>query len=168
VLAEEAPVTNQYESYGVRFSPSLFYNTQPIFFPTASLANFDFLGGLSNPASILFSQDQTAAAFALQTNPGTTTFTALLDGVVVESFTAASTLSALPDVSQASNFYGFSNIVFDEIRILSNTTFFQIDNLQFAALAVPEPSELALFITAMALALGAALRRRRAQQATGL
>ena len=35
-----------------------------------------------------------------------------LNGVVVEEFTADTMLSLLPDLSQASNFYGFTNIVF--------------------------------------------------------
>lgn len=138
VLPPESLITNQYAGFGVTFSPGMFYNTQPVFFPTPSLANFNFSGGLSNPSSILFSQDLTEVALAVQTNPGTTTFSALLDNIVVESFTAGTTLN------QASNFYGFTNIVFDEIRILSNTTFFQMDNLQLSPSSVPEPGTLAL------------------------
>lgn len=158
VLPEESPVTNQYAGLGVTFSPGLFYNTQPIFFPTESLANFGS-NETNNPASLLFSQDLMAVAFAMQTNTGTSTFTALLDGVEVESFTAGTTLSILPDTSQASNFYGFTNIVFDEVRILSNTAFFQIDNLQFTA--VPEPASLVLLGLGALGLLGRRLRRGR-------
>jgi hypothetical protein len=148
VLPPETPVTNQYASFGVTFSPNLFYNTQPIFFPTESLANFDFNGNVNNPVAMMFSQVQTAAAFALQTNPGDSTFTARLGGSVVESFTAPTTLSILPDTSQASNFYGFTNIAFDEIDILSNTTYFQMDNLQLGntVAPVPEPGSLAIVL----------------------
>lgn len=137
-------ITNQYASLGATFSPGLFYDVQPIFFPTDFLANFNVSGLFYNPASIVFSQDQTAAAFAMQTNPGTSTFEALLNGVVVESFNAATTLSVLPDLSNASNFYGFTGITFNEIRITAPPNgSFQIDNLQLSN-AVPEPATIAL------------------------
>lgn len=161
VFATNTPIINQYASLGVTFTPSLYYNVQPVFFPTDFLANFSFAGDpTNNPASILFAQDQTAAAFAMQTNPGTSTFEAYLDGVLVESFTAATSLSFLPDLTNASNFYGFSGIVFDEIRITSGGPggVFQIDNLQLSS-AVPEPGTLALLV--LGLAGLAATRRRR-------
>ncbi len=144
VLPSESLVTNQYAGFGVTFSPGMFYNTQPFFFPTPSLANFNFSGGLSSPSSIVFSQDLTEVALAVQTTPGTTIFSALLNNIIVESFTAGTTSSTLPNLAQASNFYGFTNIVFDEIRILPNTTFFQMDNLQLTPSSVPEPGTLAL------------------------
>lgn len=164
VLPPETPVTNQFAAFGATFAPNLFYNTQPLFFPTESLANFDSFGNTNNPASILFTQDVTAAAVAVQTNTGTTTFTALLNGSVVETFTAPTTLSLLPDTSQASNFYGFTNITFNELQILSDTGFFQIDNLQFTAPtagAIPEPGTLALLGTGVLPLVGIMARRRR-------
>jgi hypothetical protein len=130
--ATGTPITTLYSSLGVTFSPSLFYNVQPDFFPTPSLANFDTNGNANNPVTIQFSQNQTAAAFALQTNPGTSTFTALLNGIPVQSFTAATSLSVLPDLTNASNYYGFQGILFNQIQITSNTTFFQLDNLQLS------------------------------------
>lgn len=160
-LASGTPVTSQFASLGVTFSPALYYDVQPLFFPTDFLANFDENGNISNPATIFFANDQTAAAFAVQTNPGTSTFEALLNGVEVESFTASTELSTLPDLTNASNFYGFSGIVFNEIMVTSNTSFFQMDNLQLsdAATAVPEPGTLALF--GIALAGLAVFYRRR-------
>lgn len=152
-LAEGTPVTNQFASLGVTFSPTLYYDLQAEFFPTDFLANFDDNGDTNDPATIFFANDQTAAAFALQTNPGTTTFEALLNGVEVESFTASTDLSFLPDLTNASNFYGFSGIVFNEIMVTPNNEYaFQLDNLQLsnAATAVPEPGTLALFGVALA------------------
>ena len=159
LLASESPVTNQYADLGVTFSPGLFYNTQPIFFPTESLANFDFGGSINNPASIVFDHVVSAAAVAVQSNPGTTLFEALLGGSVVESFSAATALSIVPDLSQASNFYGFEGILFDELRITSGTTFFQIDNLQ--SNAVPEPASI-LLLGGGLVGLCARARRRKA------
>jgi hypothetical protein len=159
-LPSESPVTDEYAGFGVTFSPGLFYDTQPIFFPTASLANFDLSGTVNNPVSILFSQDLTEVAFALQTNLGITTFTALLDSIVVESFTADTTLSVLPDTSQASNFYGFTNITLDEIRISPDTPYFQVDNLQVSVSSIPEPGTLCLLGLGFA---GIFLSRRRAR-----
>jgi hypothetical protein len=161
-LPSESPVTDEYAGFGVTFSPGLFYNTQPDFFPTESLANFVsvFGGQVNNPVSILFSQDLTEVAFALQTNLGITTFTALLDSIVVESFTAETTLSVLPDTSQASNFYGFTNITLDEIRISPDTPYFQVDNLQVSVSSIPEPGTLCLLGLGFA---GIFLSRRRAR-----
>jgi hypothetical protein len=111
--------------------------------------------------SIRFGTPVTAAALALQSNPGTTTFTALLNGVIVESFATGTTLSFLPDLSHASDFYGFSGILFDELTISndfeSEFGIFQIDNVQYTA--VPEPT--ALLLLGAGLATLAARRSRR-------
>ena len=88
--------------------------------------------GSGSPFSITFSEDQSAAAFAMVTDiGGTSTFTALLDGAVVESF---STATAFND---SNNFYGFSDIVFDEINVsvVSSDNAMILDNLQTQASA---------------------------------
>jgi hypothetical protein len=121
-FASGTSITNQFASLGVTFSSPLFYDVQPVFFPTDFLANFDLSDHANNPDSIMFAHDQTAAAFAMQTNLGTSTFTALLNGTPVESFNASTDLSFLPDLSNASNFYGFSGILFNQIEITSGTT----------------------------------------------
>jgi len=159
-FATGTPITNQFASLGVTFSSSLYYDVQPEFFPTDFLANFDLNGDMSNPDSIMFASDQTAAAFAMQTNSGTSTFTALLNGTPVESFNASTDDSFLPDLSNASNFYGFSGILFNQIEITSGTTFFQIDNLQLSN-TVHEPATFALLGSGL-LGLGL-FRRKRAQ-----
>ena len=138
VFPSLTPITDQYSSLGVTFSPGMFYDPQPGFFPTASLGDFDF-SVTNNPVSILFAQDQTGAAFAMLTNPGTSTFEALLSGVPVESFSAATT------TTDPSSFYGFEGIVFDEITITAGGSngALLIDNLETST-AVPEPATLSL------------------------
>jgi hypothetical protein len=165
-FATGTPITNQFSDLGVTFGPALYYDVQPVFFPTDFLANFDGNGNSSNPDAILFNNVQTAAAFAVETNPGTTTFTALLNGVPVDTFTAATTLSFLPDTSQDSNFYGFANESFNEIDVNPSNTFFQIDNLQLGSIGssgTPEPGSIAL-LGGLSLAGAAVLRRRRRGQ----
>jgi hypothetical protein len=161
VYATGTPIMNQYAGQGVTFSPGLFYNVQPVFFPTPSLANFDLLGDVNNPVTINFLQDQTGAAFAMQTNPGDSTFTALLNGTPVESFTAPTELSFLPDLTNASNFYGFTGITFNQIEVLSLTTYLQIDNLQLSVSSVPEPSAFVMGSLGSLLCVGCGWNRRR-------
>jgi hypothetical protein len=133
----------------------LCFNVQPVFFPTASLGSFSCTSGGGGNNTISFGQDVTAAAVALQSNTEAMTFTALLDGVFVESFTTTTTLSVLPSLSHASDFYGFTGIVFDELSIANGSGIYQIDNLQFSN-AVPEPSSVML----VGLALAALMTRR--------
>lgn len=161
-FATGTPITNQFSSLGASFSPNMYYNVQPVFFPTASLASFS----PATNVSVFFNQNVTAAAVALQSNTEATTFTAKLNGSVVESFTTTTTLSVLPSLTHASDFYGFEGIVFDELRIENASQLFQIDNLQFAnSAAVPEPSSLAMFgIGACVAGVGDARRRRREKQ----
>ena len=88
-----------------------------------------------------FGQDVSAASFAMVSNSSSWNFKALLDGVAVDSFSAT--------VNTASNnFFGFNDLVFDEIQIVSPVSDFMIiDNLSFIAAEVadvPEPASLAL------------------------
>ena len=144
-FATDTPITNQFSSLGATFSPGYYYDTAPFFFPGDFLANFSTSGGPThNPEVIQFNQIVDGAAFAMQTDATTSTFEALLGGGVVESFTAGTTLSSLPDLTHASDFFGFSGIAFDAIRVTSGSTFMQIDNLQIRPAQVPEPATLAL------------------------
>ena len=78
---------------------------------------------------------RTSAAFAAIAQPPTpTTFTALLNGVEVESFDTNVTIDN-PD-----NFFGFEGIVFDEINVVYTAdTRMRIDSLQLGEAAIPEP-----------------------------
>jgi len=141
VFAQGTTITNQYAAYGSEFSPpvGMRYDTQgPASFPGIS---GHYIGNFSpaiNPFSIHFVSAVTGAAFGMATNPGTTTFTALLGGSIMESFSAPTTYN-----NSGSGFYGFTGITFDEIRINVSSSLALIDNIQTGS-AVPEPAILAL------------------------
>ncbi|MBD2480563.1 PEP-CTERM sorting domain-containing protein [Planktothrix sp. FACHB-1365] len=166
-LGEGEQVTNQFSSLGVSFTNLYnitFYNG---YFPNIAgntLANFSnpYGGSIENPFSIKFNTNQTAAAFSMISNPGTSIFTALLNGAVVETFNAVTQYSG--------NFYGFTDILFDEILVNSaqgTNGAALIDNLQTVAAtkSVPEPAS-----TLGLLALGAmgagSLKRKQQQKLT--
>jgi hypothetical protein len=126
---------------GVTFL-GLYYNPLTISLPNISppsAGNFTSGSTGVNPFTISFSQIQSRAAVALATSPNpSTTFEALLNNTVVDSFTAAT------GEQNTSNFYGFTGVNFDTIRINTtgvNGSLALIDNIQFgsAATAVPEP-----------------------------
>ena len=121
-----------------------------------------FPTNLASVASIGFLDPVSAAGFHLQTFQATTTFTALMDGVVVDTFKAATMRSNDPTPN---NFFGFEGIVFDEIRfsVVSFSNAFVFDNLQYslaAQVAVSEPAGAGLSFAAL-LALGLLSGRRR-------
>ncbi len=169
ILANQTVVTNQYSSLGVTFSPNVYYNSENgslggDFAPVVAgnyFGNFDNLGdrNFDDPFSIEFSTDQTDAAFALVANaPGTATFTALLNGSIVESFSTA------VDDPQ---FYGFTDSLFDEIQIeadiIDEDPLVFFDNIQLGTVAsasTPEPGTI-LGLLAVG-SLGALVRRKKA------
>ncbi|WP_310419122.1 PEP-CTERM sorting domain-containing protein [Chamaesiphon sp. OTE_8_metabat_110] len=70
------------------------------------------------------------------TNPGTSTFNALLNNSVVDTFSTAT------NNTSSNNFYGFTGVTFDAIRVTAANNFATIDNIQFGtatAQSVPEP-----------------------------
>ncbi|NEQ43757.1 MAG: PEP-CTERM sorting domain-containing protein [Leptolyngbya sp. SIOISBB] len=155
------PITNEYSSLGVEFSPTVFYSPQPSSAPGIqgnSIGNFFFTN--QNPFSILFNDIQSAAVFGFATNSGNTTFTALLDSVVVESFSNAT------DLVSPTAFFGFTDILFDEIQIEiaanSGLDFGLLDNLQTKApsQSVPEPASMLGLLTIGAVAAGGALKKK--------
>lgn len=169
ILPNETVVTNQYSSLGVTFSPNVYYNSNNgnlgvPFAPVVAgnyFGNFDNLTdrNLDDPFSLQFSSDQTDVAFGLVPgNPGTITFTALLNGSIVESFSTAVGLPA--------QFYGFTDSLFDEIQIevdipggIPRVIF---DNIQIgiaAPVTTPEPGTI-LGLLAVG-SLGALVRRKK-------
>ena len=136
-LANGTALTNQYSSLGVTFT-GFFYNPQVFTAPNFNYpAAGNFFDALSNnPFIISFAQSQSQAAFSLITNSGTSTFEALLNGSVVDSFSSAT------NVTNTNNFYGFTGITFDAVRVTAGGGGYALlDNIQFnsAAQSVPEP-----------------------------
>jgi hypothetical protein len=119
------------------------------------------------PFLIRFAQPQSQAAFSLVTQPGTSTFEALLFGNST-FFSRVDRFSIETDRVSTNNFYGFTGVTFDAIRVFpggpDGTAL--IDNLQFGTAtvqSVPEP------LTVIGTIIGgtAAMRMRKKLKSTG-
>ncbi|MBD1856943.1 hypothetical protein Q2T42_26730 [Leptolyngbya boryana CZ1] len=127
-LAGEAPagttaLTNQYSSAGVTFSNLYFVGSAdfdissfgefPYQDPASAFNITSFSNGMTtvNPFSIQFTSPQTRAAFKIYSSKPTVTFTALLNGTPIESFTSSSIFDMPGD------YYGFTGVTFDQIQI---------------------------------------------------
>lgn len=169
-------ITDQFAELGVTFSGApLIYTLGYGQYPNVDdpmLSNFFGPNAFSSPDnsqfSIHFTKAQNAAAFALPTAGSLksvegyfTRFAALLDGTEIES--------AIFQTSndQLNNFFGFSGIIFDEIRVhvyqgvepprfLTNAL---IDSIQMSP--VPEPSTITMLAVAALIGGLAAWRQRR-------
>lgn len=153
-LASGVAITNQYSAQGVNFVGAFIAQSSCVATITSACSNSSN-GSLSSVYSFQFTNNVSEAALELITNPGNTTFSAFLGGILVESFIAATNRDGVVD-----DYYGFTGIVFDEIKytISAQNSNFNLDNLQFST-AVPEPSILALFGLGL-LGLGFARRRK--------
>lgn len=175
LFPKQTPITTQYANLGVTFSRGLFYSPDsaagrfidiyPQGFPNITLAS-NYLGNFfpcCNDFSIRFTQNQTEAAFAMATNEGSPILTALLNGVVVETFSVTNTVG--PELN-SNNYYGFSGILFNEIKINPNdiNNFAIIDNLQ-TGVSVPEPSFILSSLTSSVLVASLLLKRKQKQKA---
>ncbi len=133
-------ITNQYDTLGVNFSPNLFQGIDNASPNMSGGAMINYINPVA-PFSILFNADQTEAAFAMVTNPTSTTFSAYLDGAFVESFSSAT------DGVGTNNYYGFTGIIFDEIGVnVGGDHIMVLDSLQFHNNSpIPEPATMLLF-----------------------
>jgi len=157
VLPFDTVVTTQYANYGVTFSPGLYYDPQAY---TAtgvsgnSVGNFNVGGGgYLSPVTMNFSSVQSSVLFGSADDGSLFTFTALLNGVPVDSFSAV--------IPTTGDYFGFEGENFNaiEVALQSNTSgpYFLIDNIELSNAAVPEPASLGL----LAFGGAAMLRRRR-------
>lgn len=170
-------ITDQFISSGVTFGPTYVYETldhstiqvRPSL-AQGHLTNINIDG--AQPGSIFFTSDVSAAVFSWRTdNIATgglrveTLLSAYNDNVLVEQGSGFSN-KALP--IDSGRYFGFENILFDEIRIsllvegtvdLSTKTFFTLDNLEYVS-AVPVPAAVWLFGSGL-LGLAGFARRKR-------
>jgi hypothetical protein len=152
-LATLAIVTDQYAAYGATFSPFAVFNPDPGRYPTDYIGNFNgYSGETATPFVISFTTAVTGAAFDYISNTGTSLFEALLNGAVVDSF-SASTSEAI------GTHYGFEGISFDSIRVTApGNHALGLDNLQLRTANVPEPGTILLMSAGL---IGVFSRKRR-------
>ncbi len=153
--ADGVAIETQYAAQGVVFSKPLY---------TLYSDNFAGMTGHalneSGTFEIQFAGVVTEAAFGFMTNPGTSTFRALLGGALVDEFSAGTTLSF--NGSGTPTFFGFEGVAFDAIEVVPGGTngAFRLDTLQFGAVATPVPEPGSFGLVAMGLA-GIGLGRKR-------
>ncbi len=158
-LAVYSAVTNQFAPQGITFSPYLYYTPQTGFPNVTGNTVGNFNTGNPDPTVLTmgFTNLQNDVAFAMVSNGTSWTFDALLSGNVQETFTTFVG-------SGSNNFYGFTGLTMDAIRITSNgPDYMLMDNVQLSNVGgqVPEPTSLALVALAL-LGAGAVARRRQA------
>lgn len=170
-------ITDNFISSGVTFGPTYVYeaidhSTIPVRPSLAQghLTNINIDG--TQPGSIFFTTDVSAAVFSWRTdNIATgglrveTLLSAYNDNVLVEQGSGFSN-KALPNDS--GRYFGFEDIVFDEIRLsllvegtmdLSTKTYFTLDNLEYVS-TIPIPAALWLFGSGLLGLIGFARHKR--------
>lgn len=153
-------VTNQFASFGVEFSGLVHFPFSVS--PRANTSGAVLIDTGQVNATISFTQAVSDATFALTSTGGTATFTASLNGSVVETFTASlvnTSLSAI-NPNRVGNVFGFTDIEFDQISFTTvGTALTTLDNLSFNVSQVPLPASMPLMLSGFGLLV--AVRRRR-------
>jgi hypothetical protein len=152
-------VTNEFAAYGVTFSPGLgfFYEPNPNLFITNGASGSHLNGGFRGGVySIHFTAPRSGASFSMGTGLSPAwVFSAYYQGALVESGTV---------FPNPNGFYGFQDIVLDEIRFNARTGFV-LDYLwhRDALAPVPAPPGVVLFAVGLAGLGGFRLLRRKTQ-----
>jgi hypothetical protein len=164
-LAANTPVTTQYASYGVSFSPNVYYNAETSYFPN-EVSNYTDATepAFIEPVVISFTSPQTSAAFQIVADDTPyliQAFSGGTGGTLVDSFTSTIAGSIL--------YYGFTNETFDTIEITQEGEgggpYWDLSNIELSNAAisgVPEASSMLLVGPALA-GLWIASRRRSAR-----
>lgn len=140
-LGDFVLLTNQYNGLGTDFSGAWYNGCTACVLaepdgvhPEVANFNNNDTGNWAAFTTMLFTGNVTDLSFAFASNGGTFALESYLNGGLVESFDF--------DGGNWQN-YGFSNSLFDEIRIASPSAMI-FDNLRFNSVPVPEPGTLAL------------------------
>ncbi len=143
-IPDGTAVTDQYAGLGVIFSSGMYQTS-------GAIGNFGPI--VTSPFSIYFTSPQSSAAVNLVTNAGTSSFSALLGGALVDSFSA-------PTGAQA--YYGFTGESFDEIQVTPGgfNNVGVVVRVQLGSEPVPEPSAFALLGSGLLGLLALGLKRR--------
>jgi len=164
-LAANTTVTTQYASYGVSFSPNVYYNAETQYFSN-EVSNFtdptepEFV----DPVIISFTSPQTSAAFQMVADDTPYLFQAFsggTSGTLVDSFSS--------EVTGTIAYYGFTNETFDTIEISQGDSgggpYWDLSNIELSNAAisgVPEASSM-LLVGPVLAGLWIASRRRSAR-----
>jgi hypothetical protein len=157
VLATNSSVTTEYSAFGVTFD-GLFYDSSCCIASWTPDGAEPYLGNVTTSTetftswTVLFAAQQSEVAFTMASNTATHMLSAYLNGSLVESF----------NINGSSwGYYGFTGIVFDELRMDANSAML-IDNFQFSnpptSVSVSESGTMALLALGIA---GLAVRRRK-------
>lgn len=142
---------------GVTFDSSYSYNNTTDTFDALAQGYLENAFDANEPGNILFMSDVTAANFSWRTIRNTeTTFSAYNDDVLVDSFTAATNVSLT-----GGRYFGFEDIVFDEIRLSiahASNNAFTLDNLEYVSV-IPVPAAVWLFGSGLLGLIGLARRK---------
>lgn len=154
-VADDSAAGSQFS--GMTFSSGIKVTTAFADVWSTGQAITNFYPCCTTPSFVDFSNVLTDVGFLFVTNPGTSVFSAYLDNVLVESFSAAT------DTSNPNRYFGFTGIAFNQLRFDSggDGNAFILDNMQYnVAAPIPEPETYAMLLAGLGLMVTVARRRR--------